>query len=123
MAYLIPTIAFLICPLILYYGRKRYVRSRPEGSVLSVFCKLYVRACEYEKMERGRTSKNVGLSWWDLLKNVKTSRDGEFWERVKPSRMRQRGEEVPIWMEFDDREFLSSGMSQSHWETEGVRWC
>jgi POT family proton-dependent oligopeptide transporter len=33
LSYLLPTIVFLICPLVLILGRKRYVLTPPSGSV------------------------------------------------------------------------------------------
>lgn len=34
VAYLLPTCVFLLCPIVLWLGRNRYVRTPPTGSVL-----------------------------------------------------------------------------------------
>ncbi|KAF8635253.1 hypothetical protein AX15_000479 [Amanita polypyramis BW_CC] len=85
LAYTLPTAVFLLCPIILFLGRKRYLRSPPTGSVLSAALKLWFYAA------RGRWSWNPVRLW----KNLTAS---DFWENAKPSRQLVK----PIWMTFDD---------------------
>ncbi|KAF9443921.1 peptide transporter PTR2A [Macrolepiota fuliginosa MF-IS2] len=88
LAYTMPTIAFLLCPIVLFYGRKRYVRTLPTGSVFSTAFKLWGYAA------RGRWSLNPVKTWRSLRAN-------DFWENVKPSRINER--DRPKWMSFDDQ--------------------
>ncbi|KAJ6479566.1 peptide transporter PTR2A [Mycena sanguinolenta] len=100
LAYTLPTVAFLLCPIILVIGRKRYVRSPPTGSVLATFARLLRFAC------RGRWSVNPLRTWRNL-----TAPD--FWDAAKPSRISTAAR--PPWMTFDD-----------HWVDEvrrGLRAC
>jgi len=85
LAYTLPTIVFLLCPLILFAGRNRYSRSPPTGSVLASALRLLRYA------SRGRWSWNPVLTW-------KQMNAADFWDRVKPSKVVAR----PAWMTFDD---------------------
>ncbi|KAJ7364701.1 peptide transporter PTR2A [Mycena albidolilacea] len=87
LAYTLPTIAFLLCPIILIMGRKRYVRSPPTGSVLATFVRILRFAC------KGRWSINPLRTWRSL-----TAPD--FWDAVQPSRIPPASR--PSWMTFDD---------------------
>ncbi|CAK7213675.1 hypothetical protein SEUCBS140593_001925 [Sporothrix eucalyptigena] len=87
LAFLLPTIFLSICPLIVWWGRKRYVRIPPQGSVLSKALHLFVRA------NRGRWS-------WNPRRTVRQLNDGTFWEQVKPSQISPA--DRPSWMTFDD---------------------
>jgi POT family proton-dependent oligopeptide transporter len=85
LAYTLPTIVFLLCPLILLAGRNRYARSPPTGSVLA----SSLRLLRYAARER----------WsWNPVRLWKQMNAGDFWESVKPSRLSQK----PAWMKFDD---------------------
>jgi len=86
LSYTLPTFVFLLCPLILFFGRHRYVRTPPTGSVLSTSLKLWKYAA------RGRWSWNPLTTWRNL-------RADDFWENVKPSRIKEK----PTWMTFDDK--------------------
>ncbi|KAJ3785026.1 PTR2-domain-containing protein [Lentinula aff. detonsa] len=86
LAYTLPTIVFLLCPIVLYFGRNKYKRSPPEGSVLGTALRLFAFAA------RGRWSLNPIRLW----KNFNTD---DFWEQAKPSRVVNK----PEWMTFDDR--------------------
>ncbi|KAK8104424.1 peptide transporter PTR2-A [Apiospora kogelbergensis] len=81
LSFTLPTICYLLCPGILMYFKKTYKLSPPTGSVLPTALKLIGFAYR----------KSTGL------------RDPEFWQRVKPSEIRARGETVPAWMTFDDQ--------------------
>ncbi|KAJ7764710.1 peptide transporter PTR2A [Mycena metata] len=88
LAFTLPTVAFLLCPIILIIGRKRYVRSPPTGSVLATFINFLRFA------SKGRWSLNPLRTWRNLAAP-------DFWESAKPSRIRPTAR--PAWMTFDDR--------------------
>ncbi|KAF7291146.1 putative peptide transporter ptr2 [Mycena indigotica] len=78
LAFTLPTIVFLICPVILYAGRNRYSRThRPTSSVLLTFIRL------------------MRFAWRNS-----SFRHEEFWESAKPSRLPPQSR--PHWMSFDD---------------------
>ncbi|KAF8328997.1 peptide transporter PTR2A [Amanita rubescens] len=85
LAYTLPTIVFMLCPIILLIGRKRYIRSPPTGSVLSAAMKLWWLAA------KGRWSWNPVRLWNNLTAS-------DFWDSAKPSRLAVK----PSWMTFDD---------------------
>ncbi len=87
LSYLLPTIMLCICPLVMLWGRKRYKRVPPQGSVLGRATKLFFMA------NKGRWSINPVTTWKKL-------HDGTFWENVKPSRMDPATK--PKWVDFDD---------------------
>lgn len=86
LAYTLPTVVFLLCPIILVIGRNRYATSPPEGSVLASALRLFRYAA------KGRWSLNPVKLW----KNFNTD---DFWDNVKPSRIQNK----PSWMTFDDQ--------------------
>ncbi|KAI5802040.1 oligopeptide transporter [Pyronema domesticum] len=87
LSYLIPTFMFMLCPFVMLWGRKRYVRVEPSGSVVTQAIKLIKHAT------KGRWS-------WNPITTYRKLSDPEMWNRAKPSRI---PEEVrPIWMGFDD---------------------
>ncbi|KAK8852169.1 PTR2-domain-containing protein [Apiospora arundinis] len=81
LSYTLPTLCYLLCPAVLLYFKKTYKLSPPTGSVLPRAFKLI----------RFAYKKSTGF------------RDPEFWQRVKPTEIRARGETVPAWMTFDDQ--------------------
>ncbi|KAK0720790.1 POT family-domain-containing protein [Lasiosphaeris hirsuta] len=85
LSYLLPTTMLLFCPLVMLWGRKRYKRVPPQGSVLGKAFKLFGMA------NRGRWSINP-------LKTYRKLHDGTFWEDVKPSKMAEK----PEWVDFND---------------------
>ncbi|KAG7443567.1 peptide transporter PTR2A [Guyanagaster necrorhizus] len=87
LAYTLPTVVFLLCPLILWVGRKRYIRSPPTGSVFASAMHLWFFAM------KGRWSLNP-------IKTYKNLTSADFWENAKPSK--QAGLK-PHWMNFDDQ--------------------
>jgi POT family proton-dependent oligopeptide transporter len=87
LAFTLPTIVFLLCPIILLIGRNRYARSPPTGSVLASAMRLLRYA------SRGRWSLNP-------IKMIHNFNAPDFWESVKPSRL---GDRRPRWMTFDDQ--------------------
>lgn len=44
LAFMLPTCVFCLCPVVLAVCRNRYVRSPPQGSVLSKATRLFVYA-------------------------------------------------------------------------------
>ncbi|KAI8970889.1 oligopeptide transporter [Trametes punicea] len=87
LAYTLPTVVFMICPFALYFGRNLYVKSPPQGSVLSKSLLIWRQAM------KGRWSWNPVRTWRSMSAD-------DFWESVKPSRY--MGENRPSWMTFDD---------------------
>ncbi|KAJ7582545.1 POT family-domain-containing protein [Mycena floridula] len=87
LAYTLPTIVFLLCPIVLIFGRKRYIRSPPTGSVLGKALRLWSYAM------RGRWS-------WSPTRTIRNLTAPDFWESAKPSNI--PAEARPAWMTFDD---------------------
>ncbi|KAJ6549939.1 oligopeptide transporter [Mycena capillaripes] len=87
LAYTLPTVVFLFCPLVLIAGRNRYIRSPPTGSVLALFLQMFGFAA------RGKWSLNPVRTY----KNLTAS---DFWDGVRPSKVAV--EARPSWMTFDD---------------------
>lgn len=79
LSFTLPTICYLLCPIILFTFKKHYKLSPPTGSVMAKAFKLIRFANKKSKFK-----------------------DPEFWNKVKPSELRARGEPVPAWMTFDD---------------------
>ncbi|KAI0674348.1 MFS peptide transporter [Trametes maxima] len=88
LAYTLPTVVFMLCPLVLYFGRNRYVTSPPQGSVLSKAILIWRQAA------KGRWTWNPVQTWRNLNAD-------DFWESAKPSNF--KGETRPSWMTFDDQ--------------------
>ncbi|KAF4119705.1 proton-dependent oligopeptide transporter, POT family, partial [Geosmithia morbida] len=87
LSYTLPTVLLLCCPAVLFWGRKRYIRREPGGSVLAPALKTFFLA------QKGRWSVNPVATYRSL-------NDGTFWDNVKPSRFTD--ETRPAWMTFDD---------------------
>ncbi|KAH7318574.1 POT family-domain-containing protein [Stachybotrys elegans] len=87
LSYTLPTVLLALCPLIMLWGRKRYLRRPPSGSVLGPAMKTLALA------QSGRWSINP-------FQTYKNFHDGTFWEKVKPSNISP--ELRPKWMTFDD---------------------
>jgi len=87
LSYLLPTIVFLIAPMILFYYKKFYTLSPPTGSVMATAFKLLRLAF------KGRWS-------WNLAQTKRNFKDPEFWNVVKPSNIAPA--DRPAWMTFDD---------------------
>ncbi|KAI0826573.1 oligopeptide transporter [Trametes gibbosa] len=88
LSFTLPTIIFMICIPVLYFGRNMYVKSPPQGSVLSKSLRIWRYAA------KGRWSKNPVKTWRNL-------NAADFWESAKPSNF--KGENRPTWMTFDDQ--------------------
>ncbi|KAJ6438536.1 LSM domain-containing protein [Purpureocillium lavendulum] len=87
LSYTLPTIMLTLGPFVMWWGRKRYQRREPAGSVLVPAMKTFVLA------QRGRWSINPYRTWQNM-------HDGTFWENVKPSKIPPGAR--PSWMTFDD---------------------
>ncbi|PWN48494.1 PTR2-domain-containing protein [Violaceomyces palustris] len=87
LAYSLPTIVFMICIPVLFWGRNKYVKTPPSGSVYAECIRLWRFAA------RGRFSWNPIRCWKQMTAD-------DFWENAKPSK--QLGESKPRWMTFDD---------------------
>ncbi|KAK6540231.1 hypothetical protein TWF694_009047 [Orbilia ellipsospora] len=88
LSYLLPTILFSFCPIVMAVCRKRYIRTPATYSVLSRSMQLMSFA------SRGRWSINP-------IRTYKNFNDGTFWEKAKPSNV--PAEQRPQWMTFDDQ--------------------
>ncbi|KAK7436702.1 hypothetical protein VKT23_018957 [Stygiomarasmius scandens] len=86
LSFTLPTVIFLICPIVMFLGRKHYNRTPPTGSVLATAIRLWWFA------SKGRWSWNPAQT----LKNLKAD---DFWESAKPSKQQHK----PKWMTFDDQ--------------------
>ncbi|KAL2268712.1 hypothetical protein VTJ83DRAFT_3558 [Remersonia thermophila] len=87
LSFTLPTIMLSLCPLVMLWGRRRYKRVPPQGSVLGRASKLFLLA------NKGRWSINPVATWKNL-------HDGTFWDSVKPSKFTD--ETRPKWMDFND---------------------
>ncbi|KAJ9239149.1 hypothetical protein DTO169E5_4439 [Paecilomyces variotii] len=86
LAFVLPTIMFCFCPLVLFLCRNKYDVTPPTGSVVAKALKLWSLAL------KGKWS-------WNPVTLIKNVRGDDFWERVKPSKIENR----PQWMTFDDQ--------------------
>ncbi|KAK2757413.1 oligopeptide transporter [Colletotrichum kahawae] len=80
LSYLLPTIMFFCCPVVMVLCRKHYAKRPPTGSVL------------------GKSIALVGYGIKQGHGGVFAMRKDSFWERIKPSAVPNR----PSWMTFDD---------------------
>ena len=87
LSFTLPTVVLSVCPLVMLWGRSRYVRREPDGSVLVPAFRTWFLA------QKGRWSINPFRTW-------KNMHDGTFWDNVKPSNFTH--ETRPKWMTFDD---------------------
>ncbi|KAJ6478971.1 POT family-domain-containing protein [Mycena sanguinolenta] len=89
LAYTLPTVVFLFCPLVLIAGRKRYIRSPPTGSVLASFLRAFTYA------SKGQWALNPVTTFRNFSR-------ADFWDAAKPSHVQGEGKERPRWMTWDD---------------------
>lgn len=85
LAFTLPTIMFLICPIVMYWCRHKYVRHPPTGSVLGKSLGIIRLGM------KGRWSLNPITTFRHMASD-------DFWDRSKPSKIENR----PSWMTFDD---------------------
>lgn len=86
LAFLLPTIMFLLCPVVLIVFKKNYRLTPPQGSLLGPAVKTLTFALSKK------------WSWNPLTFHRRIKNEG-LWEDVKPSRL---GASKPAWMTFDD---------------------
>ena len=87
LAYTLPTVLFLLCPFVLFYGRNKYTLPPPTGSVLG----SAIRAWRFAARDK----------WsWNPVKCYKQMSAPGFWDAAKPSKLPPA--ERPVWMTFDD---------------------
>lgn len=90
LSYTIPTVVLCCSPLVMWWGRHRYKRTPPQGSVLPNAFRLLRLA-----------SSNA---WsWNLGKTYRNIKSSEFWTVAKPSYVEAQKGEKPAWMTFDDQ--------------------
>ncbi|EEQ28888.1 hypothetical protein McanMca71_001050 [Microsporum canis] len=85
LSFLLPTLMFCLCPLVLFLCRKKYVRTKPGGSIYYKAIKLV------GLITKGKWS-------WNPAQTRRNFKDPEFWNAGKPSRIANK----PSWMTFDD---------------------
>jgi POT family proton-dependent oligopeptide transporter len=85
LSYLLPTILFVFCPLLMLALSKHYVKKPPQGDVVGKAFRLYGFAM------RGQWSLNPVRTWNNLS-------SPNLWDGAKPSQL----ENKPAWMTFDD---------------------
>ncbi|KAE8378857.1 POT family-domain-containing protein [Aspergillus bertholletiae] len=86
LSFVLPTIMFAICPLVLCLCHKNYEVTPPTGSVVAKVFRLWAFAL------KGRWS-------WNPIRFLQNCRSDDFWENVKPSKVQSK----PVWMTFDDK--------------------
>ncbi|KAI0339306.1 oligopeptide transporter [Trametopsis cervina] len=90
LAYTLPTIMFATTPIVLYWGRNKYIRSPPTGSVLAQSMRIWRQAMS-------------GRWTWNPAALVRNMTAPDFWDSAKPSRFIAAGAERPRWVTFDDQ--------------------
>ena len=87
LAFLLPTLMFLLCPIILVTNKKNYRLTPPQGSVLSAAVNFLIFAMQPH------------WSWNPLQTIGNMRRTNTFWEDAKPSRIPPS--QRPKWMTPD----------------------
>jgi POT family proton-dependent oligopeptide transporter len=87
LSYLLPTIVFFLCPIVLWAGRKRYILTPPKGSIFGTAWRTFKLAA------RGKWSINP-------VTTVRNFKKPGFWDNAKPSMIAP--EDRPAWMTHDD---------------------
>jgi len=72
LAYLVPTIMYLLLPIILFVGRNRYVKTPARGSIVLEACKVLRLAC------RGLWTFNPVRAWKNYAR-------GANWDAARPN--------------------------------------
>jgi len=84
LAFLLPTVLFCTCPLVMLLGKPLYVLRPPTGSILGKAVKL-IKLAITKKLRAHKESPKPSIG---------------FWEAVKPSHL---ANQKPSWMTFDDQ--------------------
>jgi POT family proton-dependent oligopeptide transporter len=91
LAFTLPTAVFCLCPLVLLYGRNKYITSPPTGSVFATSLRVWRYAA------RGQWT-------WNPVRLFKNFGRDDFFEASKPSKVAAANNgEKPAWMTFDDQ--------------------
>ena len=90
LAYALPTFLFLLCPLVMYVARNKYVCAKPTGSIIPTFFSALGLAM------KGRWSLNP-------VTTARRMKAADFWESAKPSYFKSRGLPVPKKVIWDDQ--------------------
>lgn len=86
LSFMLPTLLFCVTLPVLFFCRKWYAHTKPEGSVLGPAVKLLMLGAK----------KRFSINPVAFYKNC---HDGTFWDELKPSKL---GNSKPAWMTFDD---------------------
>lgn len=85
LSYLLPTIMFLFCPMVLFLCKSSYTLYPPQGSTFTKACKVWGLAM------KGKWS-------WNPIQTRRNMTAPGFWDSAKPSHQAVK----PAWMTFDD---------------------
>ncbi|KAF8313213.1 PTR2-domain-containing protein [Clavulina sp. PMI_390] len=89
LSYTLPTVCFMLCPIVLWIGRNRYIRSPPSGSVLATALHIVGAGM------KGRWTLNPVA----LFRNMTAP---DFWDRAKPEGvLASHGGVRPKWLNYD----------------------
>ncbi|RMZ83202.1 hypothetical protein DV738_g1307, partial [Chaetothyriales sp. CBS 135597] len=88
LSFLLPTVLFIACPVVLAVFRKNYRLTPPTGNVFSKFCHMWGKAMS------GRWSINPVTTYRKM-------NAPDFWDKVTPSKVPV--DQRPSWMTYDDQ--------------------
>lgn len=88
VAFLLPTVMFCFCPVVLWFCGGKLIITPPTGSVLPNALRLWSLA------QKGKWS-------WNPIKTRKNLTSASFWNDVKPKKLEREGKK-PDWMVFDN---------------------
>ncbi|EJT98111.1 MFS peptide transporter putative [Dacryopinax primogenitus] len=97
LAYMLPTIMFCLCPIVLVIGNRMYIKSPPKGSVLGQSLRIW-RTCMAPCFTFSPSRFHQAYN------------DPDFWNRAKLGYyMKSHGRDRPKWLTWDD-EFVDEVM-------------
>ena len=94
LSYTLPTVILCLAPFVMWWGKNKYHKQAPGGSV-------FLTAIRLLRFATKKAASNKQMSFW---KNI---RSRSFWDNVKPSTLEKAGETKPKWMTFDDSKLLA----------------
>lgn len=86
LAFLLPTLVFLLPIPVLWFGRNYYVSVPPQGSVLATAARAWARAIK-------------GAWSWNPMQFARNCASSHYWDAAKPSMVQG---EKPSWMKYTD---------------------
>ncbi|KAG8852952.1 hypothetical protein FRB96_008471 [Tulasnella sp. 330] len=87
LAYSLPTVMFLLCPIVLWFGKDRYVTSPPKGSVVA---------------DAMHVIRIAAKGHWSL--NFRKMARTMEWDKARPSNVLAASNgEKPAWLVYDDQ--------------------